>query len=119
MLHPCPRGYQAGACARALNGGTARSRRESVFHSARIGFPRLVFCACGAGIGANDPSANPFSKQLDKETLAAQKVNECKRLVQQLSVNSQVLGGPFLLLQLRVLRLGFFQDGDVGIGVFP
>jgi hypothetical protein len=38
---------------------------------------------------------------------------------QQLSVNSQVLGGPFLLLQLRVLRLGFFQDGDVGIGVFP
>jgi len=22
-------------------------------------------------------------------------------------------------LQLRVLRLGFFQDGDVGIGVFP
>ena len=71
----------AGACARALNGGTARSRRESVFHSARIGFPRLVFCACGAGIGANDPSANPFSKQLDKETLAAQKVNECNRLV--------------------------------------
>src|ERR1035437_7767042 len=66
--------------ARALNGGTARSRRESVFHSARIGFPRLVFCACGAGIGANDPSANPFSKQLDKKTLAAQKVNECNRL---------------------------------------
>jgi hypothetical protein len=23
------------------------------------------------------------------------------------------------LLQLRVLRLGFFQDGDVGVGVFP
>jgi hypothetical protein len=23
------------------------------------------------------------------------------------------------LLQLRVLRLGFLQDGDVGIGVFP
>jgi hypothetical protein len=22
-------------------------------------------------------------------------------------------------LQLRVLRLGFLQDGDVGIGVFP
>jgi hypothetical protein len=22
-------------------------------------------------------------------------------------------------LQLRVLRLGFFQDGDVGVGVFP
>ena len=24
-----------------------------------------------------------------------------------------------VLLQLRVLRLGFFQDGDVGVGVFP
>jgi hypothetical protein len=24
-----------------------------------------------------------------------------------------------LLLQLRVLRLRFFQDGDVGVGVFP
>jgi hypothetical protein len=23
------------------------------------------------------------------------------------------------LLQLRVLRLGFFQDGNIGIGVFP
>ena len=23
------------------------------------------------------------------------------------------------LLQLGVLRLGFFQDGDVGVGVFP
>ena len=23
------------------------------------------------------------------------------------------------LLQLRVLRLGFFQDGDVGVGIFP
>ena len=24
-----------------------------------------------------------------------------------------------LLLQLRVLRLGFLQDGDVGVGIFP
>jgi hypothetical protein len=24
-----------------------------------------------------------------------------------------------LLLQLRVLRLGYLQDGDVGVGVFP
>jgi hypothetical protein len=24
-----------------------------------------------------------------------------------------------VLLQLRVLRLGFFQNGDVGVGVFP
>jgi hypothetical protein len=24
-----------------------------------------------------------------------------------------------LLLQLRVLRFGFLQDGDVGVGVFP
>ena len=23
------------------------------------------------------------------------------------------------LLQLRVLRFGFFEDGDVGVGVFP
>ena len=23
------------------------------------------------------------------------------------------------LLQLRVLRLGFLQDGDIGVGVFP
>jgi len=23
------------------------------------------------------------------------------------------------LLQLRILRFGFFQDGDVGVGVFP
>ena len=26
---------------------------------------------------------------------------------------------PRCLLQLRVFRLGLFQDGDVGIGVFP
>jgi hypothetical protein len=25
----------------------------------------------------------------------------------------------FRSLQLGVLRLGFFQDGDVGVGVFP
>jgi hypothetical protein len=25
----------------------------------------------------------------------------------------------FTLLQLRVLRLGFLQDGDVGVGVLP
>src|ERR1700740_1434372 len=27
--------------------------------------------------------------------------------------------GLFLLPQLRVLLFGFFQDGDVGVGVFP
>ena len=27
--------------------------------------------------------------------------------------------GASQLLQLRVLRFGFFQDGDVGVGVFP
>ena len=27
--------------------------------------------------------------------------------------------GRRALLQLRVLRLGFFQDGDIGVGVFP
>src|SRR5216683_826783 len=37
--------------------------------------------------------------------------------------NSMRLGGAFYsycnLMQLRVLRLGFLQDGDVGVGVFP
>ena len=28
-------------------------------------------------------------------------------------------GGFFLLLQLRVLRFGFFQDGNIWVGVFP
>jgi hypothetical protein len=28
-------------------------------------------------------------------------------------------GAAAHLLQLRVFRLGFFQDGDVGVGVFP
>src|ERR1039457_2250071 len=37
----------------------------------------------------------------------------------QLSVNSKRLGRVFQLLQLRVLRFGFLQDGDVGVGVFP
>ena len=27
--------------------------------------------------------------------------------------------GALGLFQLRVLRLGFFEDGDVGVGVFP
>ncbi|MGA8685112.1 MAG: hypothetical protein WB623_11925, partial [Candidatus Sulfotelmatobacter sp.] len=38
------------------------------------------------------------------------------------SVDKQVRHGwkiATLLLQLRVLRLGFFQDRDVGVGVFP
>jgi hypothetical protein len=39
--------------------------------------------------------------------------------VELLNVNSQVLGLPFQLLQLRVLRLGFLQDGDAGVGIFP
>src|SRR5271168_2785068 len=33
--------------------------------------------------------------------------------------NSVSLKIAFLTLQLRVLRFGFFQDGDVGVGVFP
>jgi hypothetical protein len=28
-------------------------------------------------------------------------------------------GRPLHLLQLRVFRLGFFQDGDVGVGILP
>src|SRR5580693_1455968 len=36
----------------------------------------------------------------------------------QLSVNRGDTGRSSLL-QLRVLRLGFLQDGDVGVGVFP
>jgi hypothetical protein len=31
----------------------------------------------------------------------------------------QVSNGAIKLLQLGVLCLGLFQDGDVGIGVFP
>jgi hypothetical protein len=32
---------------------------------------------------------------------------------------SESVGGCDLLLQLRVFGFRFFQDGDVGIGVFP
>src|ERR1017187_266235 len=47
--------------------------------------------------------------------------SECKRLVTSI-IGKQLKGDEGLsptLLQLRVLRLGFFQDGDVGVGVFP
>jgi hypothetical protein len=37
----------------------------------------------------------------------------------EVSVNSKRRGNLSQLLQLRVLRLGFLQDGDVGVGVFP
>src|SRR5271169_3943354 len=30
-----------------------------------------------------------------------------------------MLEGRYALLQLRVLRFGLLQDGDVGVGVFP
>jgi hypothetical protein len=36
-----------------------------------------------------------------------------------LSLVGEPVGGIFELLQLRVLRLGFLQDGDVGVGIFP
>jgi hypothetical protein len=33
--------------------------------------------------------------------------------------NKESRDESYLLLQFRVLRLGFFQDGNVGVGVFP
>src|ERR1022692_4155383 len=42
--------------------------------------------------------------------------------VRQSSVNSERRGSPvsvYRRFQLRVLRLGFFLDGDVGVGVLP
>jgi hypothetical protein len=52
------------------------------------------------------------------------RVNECKRLIASVDnfLCKQVRHGwkiATLLLQLRVLRLGFFQGRDVGVGVFP
>jgi len=35
------------------------------------------------------------------------------------AVFAELVSRSFRLLQLRELRLGFFQDGDVGVGVFP
>src|ERR1039458_6929481 len=44
----------------------------------------------------------------------------CRGWLSKVSVNSKRPGQRFFeLLQLCVLRLGFFQDGDVGVGVFP
>ena len=45
---------------------------------------------------------------------------ECKRLIT--TVRNPCSGDELkyhLLLQLRVLRFGFLQDGNVGVGVFP
>jgi hypothetical protein len=41
---------------------------------------------------------------------------ELRALAALARAGARVAGG---LLQLRVLRLGLFQDGDVGVGVFP
>jgi|ERR1017187_9926445 hypothetical protein len=49
-------------------------------------------------------------------------VSEIACLHQLSTMNSEQLARDLCrlsLLQLRVLRLGFLQDGDVGVGVFP
>jgi hypothetical protein len=49
--------------------------------------------------------------------------SECNRLFAEVELKRQTAGtrhtSLLQLLQLRVLRLGFFQDGNVGVGVFP
>jgi hypothetical protein len=39
--------------------------------------------------------------------------------MREVALTSHKVGLTVKLLQLRVLRLGFFQDGDFGVGVFP
>jgi len=50
-------------------------------------------------------------------------VNECNRLIVSFDNSCAASRHGWkiatLLLQFRVLRFGFFQDGDVRVGVFP
>ena len=47
-------------------------------------------------------------------------VNGCNRYVTPQPHSFRVADyNSTLLLQLRVFRLGFFQDGDIGVSVFP
>jgi hypothetical protein len=59
-----------------------------------IGISRLSFSECGTPTLVSDGSSHSAS-------------SSCKNL------------RGSRLLYLRVLRLGFLQDGDVGVGVFP
>src|SRR6266849_6969619 len=62
------------------------------------GRPALETAGCRAG-------RSPWKAS---STATVVGVNECKRLITTTE-----------LLQLRVFRLGFFQDRDLGVGVFP
>ena len=56
----------------------------------------------------NPRAADP---ELDRKSLASLGIVSPR--------DSSATGNSGSLLQLRVLRLGFLQDGDVGVGVFP
>ena len=60
---------------------------------------------------------------LPNENVADENFNAFKNLfhVARTEVYARTIdvGGSNASLQLRILRLGLLQDGDVGIGVFP
>jgi hypothetical protein len=59
------------------------------------------------------PRFEQFGQKIEKKKMKKEERRELRTLAPQLPQ------GSFCSLQLRVLRLGFFQDGDVGVGVFP
>ena len=65
--------------------------------------------------------ARNFRVARDPPRIVGKRSWNCR--LRQSSVNSQRRGSPVSvyrrLFQLRVLRLGFLQDGDVGVGVSP
>src|SRR5580693_1105679 len=59
---------------------------------------------------------------LSGSKVALLEVNECNRLISTVDRNRQQTVGAFVTLplsQLRILRFGFFQNGNVCVGVFP
>ncbi len=90
---------------RRLGGGAAVSKRPtpSVLVSARI-------AECGELTGATVPgvaAAGVFEARMER----ARSGKPCRI--------GMLVCGPIYSLQLRVLRLGLLQDGDVGVGIFP
>src|SRR3984885_12493402 len=66
----------------------------------------------------------PFSGTSFSSPLAISRVDKCFALIAPgdiLGASRSGMVGKIatLLLQLRVLRFGFFQDRNVGVGVFP
>ena len=75
-------------------------------------------CVCGSSIvpGGRRTQFNFKVHSCEGETKAQACANAwLRKLWQKASEEEEVSQ----LLQLRVLRLGFLQDGDVGVGVFP